>query len=262
LSEFLFISDLHLAKKRQDLVYTFLHFLKHRARSAKALYILGDLFDAWVGDDCIQPWQTEIIAALKEYSKQHELYFMRGNRDFLINSRFCQHAGCTLLPDYYLFQPDNTISILLLHGDTLCTKDKKYLRYRSFAYHPLTRKLFQLLPKWLRQKIAARVRSISKKNNHDKPKDHNTLSITDAQPDAVVQKMVEFNVGHIIHGHTHRPAQHIHEITHQDGSTQQAIRWVLGDWGTHWWVLSYKKGVLTQKSYSITNEFEHVFSGP
>ena len=253
MSETLFIADLHLSESRPDLIRVFLHFLKHRARSAEALYILGDFFDFWIGDDCIQPWQTNIARALKEYSKTHKLYFMRGNRDFLVGPRFCQKAGCTLLPDYYKLQLKNT-SILLLHGDTLCTKDSYYRWYRRVVHHSLTQKIFTLLPKKIRANIAARIRNISQRSNASLHSSQKDTSIKDAQPDAVIQVMQQHHVSCLIHGHTHRPAQHTHTLNDGNNPHISGTRWVLGDWGSHWWVLSYHDGMFAQESYPLKSK--------
>lgn len=250
MGETLFIADLHLSEERPDLIRTFLHFLKHRARLADTLYILGDFFDFWIGDDCIQPWQVEIARSLKEYSKTHKIYFMRGNRDFLVGSKFCRQAGCTLLPDQHIIRLNNT-SILLLHGDTLCTKDTHYLWYRCIAHHTITQKIFSLLSKRLRLKIADRIRNISKKSNKARHNKSDSPFITDAQPDAVIQMMHRNNTNCLIHGHTHRPSQHEHLLDSKDGKSIQGTRWVLGDWNTHWWVLSYNKGLFAQESYPL-----------
>ncbi len=248
MSEILFIADLHLSEEKPALTRAFLHFLKHRAHEAKALYILGDFFDFWIGDDCITPWHKGIIKTLREYSKTHKLYFLRGNRDFLVGSKFCRQAGCQQLPDVYVTSIDNH-KIILLHGDLLCTKDKRYQLYRSLVHNRITQWMFGRLPVKLRLKIANKIRSMSK-NDKQKNTSTDNHSIMDAVSETVIHTMNSHDANIMIHGHTHRPTQHLHVIN----ADKTGTRWVLGDWGTHWWVLSYHNGFFAQESYPIKKQ--------
>ena len=251
MKEILFISDLHLSEHRPELTRAFLHFLEHRAEAAGALYILGDFFNLWIGDDCIAPWQMKIAAALKAYSSSHPLYFMHGNRDFFIGQQFCQQAGCTLLPDPTLIKLDD-MPVLLLHGDTLCTQDKSYQYYRKLVHSSIAQKIFLSLPQRLRLNIAAAIREKSKKK---RVKDLSKLprtNIQDADTGAVISMFKKKHTFYMIHGHTHRPARHSHTVIDNNGHEHSATRWVLGDWDTHWWVLSYKQKQFSQESYPIS----------
>lgn len=250
MGEALFIADLHLTEARPDLIRQFLHFLTHRASSAKSLYILGDFFDAWTGDDCMLPWQNDIAKALKTYSLNHELYFMHGNRDFLIGKSFCNKAGCTLLSDTHVLQLHEQ-KVLLLHGDTLCTLDKTYLWYRAIAHNPITKAFFYKLPKLLRTKITQGLQSISKNKKNSFKNNKERLYIVDAQPEAIEKMLRKYHVDIMIHGHTHRPCEHKHSIKNQDNQMIKATRWVLGSWDTHWWVLAYNNGQFIQEKYPL-----------
>ncbi len=249
-----FISDLHLSEEKPELVRSFLYFLEHQARSAHSLYILGDLFDLWVGDDCMQPWHFEIARALKQYSRQHGLYFIKGNRDFLIGKQFCDLAGFTLLSDCTVITVDQ-IKILLLHGDTLCTKDRSYQLYRHFVHSKIVRFIYSKLSKKIKLKIANKIRQISGKsqqNYYNNKYNAQTVSIKDAQPEAIVKTMQQFNVKYMIHGHTHRPGEWTHQIMLKDNVSADATRIVLGDWrDTSWWVLEYTDGVFKQESHPV-----------
>ena len=134
----LFISDLHLEAERPDITRAFLHFLSTRARSAQALYILGDFFEAWIGDDGMDEFQHSIARALRELTDSGtRIYLMHGNRDFLIGKAFCREAGCTLLRDPSLIDLGGE-KILLMHGDSLCTLDVAYMKLRRWLRNPLT----------------------------------------------------------------------------------------------------------------------------
>lgn len=213
----LFISDLHLSPKAPELTALFLDFLKGPAATGQALYILGDLFDVWVGADIDEDFQKQIQAALLTLAQQSvKLYFMNGNRDFLITQAFLKKAGCQKIPDPSVISLYGT-GTLLAHGDRYCTQDIGYQRYRKVAQHPLTKLIFNSLPKSSRVKIAQKLRANSHKHQKGKPMD-----ILDVTPLAILEAMTKYDVSVMIHGHVHRPKIH---------SENEKHRLVLGDWG-------------------------------
>jgi len=224
----LLISDLHLQEERPDLTRAFLHFLQTRAVTAEALYILGDLFEVWVGDDGMTASQRAIANALQETADAGtRIHLMHGNRDFLIGKRFCRMAGCTLLPDPSVVQLGGE-RVLLMHGDTLCTRDVQYLRKRSRIRSPLGLFiLHHVMPLSKRQALARKLRSESLERTAMKAAD-----IIDVSPEAIPSVMQKHGVRTLIHGHTHRPA--IHEL---QVAGEPARRIVLGDWDARGWAL-------------------------
>ncbi len=227
----LFISDLHLCAKRPKTSELFLNFLETEASKAEALYILGDFFDVWVGDDNQDSHDANIITALAKLTQQGvPVYFMQGNRDFLIGNNFIQAINGHLLTDpMVLFL--NQEPILLTHGDELCTLDKKYQLFRKIVRHPTVIKIFLKLPLTWRRAIAQFLRSRSSRRppSHDKNPRH-----WDVAQSAVYHLMRENKAYTLIHGHTHQP--NIHEFM-LDGHTAKRI--VLGDWGDRGSVLAY-----------------------
>lgn len=222
----LFISDLHLSPTRPDITTAFLDFLKTTAKNAKALYILGDFFDAWIGDDDDTAEYIAITTALRRYSENHTVYFMHGNRDFLIGKEFAKNAGLTLLSDPHLIDINGTPT-LLMHGDSLCTKDKEYMAFREMVRDPQWQQTILEKPLLERRAIAEHIRSTSESMNSLKAND-----IMDVTPEEVINIMTEHSSQRLIHGHTHRPARH--ELTINN---KPAERIVLGDWHDHGWYL-------------------------
>jgi UDP-2,3-diacylglucosamine hydrolase len=223
----LLISDLHLEEQRPDITQAFLDLLTGRARTAKALYILGDFFEAWIGDDAMSPFQRSICQALRDLSDSGtEIFLMHGNRDFMLGQAFCKAAGCTLLNDPSVI-PMNGEPVLLMHGDSLCTRDEAYMRLRRYLRHPLTLWILRHLPLRTRHKLARKLRSESRAQTRMKAND-----IVDVTPEEVPRIMSQYGVRTLIHGHTHRPA--IHKLQVND---QTAQRIVLGDWDRQGWAL-------------------------
>jgi UDP-2,3-diacylglucosamine hydrolase len=223
----LLISDLHLEEQRPDITQAFLDLLTGRARTAKALYILGDFFEAWIGDDAMSPFQRSICQALRDLSDSGtEIFLMHGNRDFMLGQAFCKAAGCTLLNDPSII-PMNGEPVLLMHGDSLCTRDEAYMRLRRYLRHPLTLWILRHLPLRTRHKLARKLRSESRAQTRMKAND-----IVDVTPEEVPRIMSQYGVRTLIHGHTHRPA--IHKLQVND---QTAQRIVLGDWDRQGWAL-------------------------
>ena len=216
----LFIADLHLNVNEPAITAGFLRFLQQEARQADALYILGDLFDAWIGDDDPQPLHSTIATALASLQQQGvPCYFMHGNRDFLVGHRFAQRAAMTLLPSEQVLQLYGR-RVLIMHGDTLCTDDQAYQRYRRRVHNPIIQWLFLHLPLRVRLKIAAKMRAKSQQANQ-----HKSQMIMDVNPEAVLERLRYHEVDTLIHGHTHRPA--IHQLATENGSAQRAV---LGAW--------------------------------
>ncbi|MBV7405436.1 UDP-2,3-diacylglucosamine diphosphatase [Enterobacter sp. ENT03] len=216
----LFIADLHLQTEEPAITAGFLRFLAGTAREAEALYILGDLFEAWIGDDDPNPLHRQIAAALKALADAGvPVYFIHGNRDFLLGTRFARESGMTLLPEEKVLELYGK-RLLILHGDTLCTDDAGYQAFRAKVHQPWLQKLFLALPLFIRMRIAAKMRADSTSANRTK-----SQAIMDVNPHAVVNVMENHQVQHLIHGHTHRPA--IHTLT---ANGEPAYRYVLGAW--------------------------------
>ncbi|MDH6633662.1 UDP-2,3-diacylglucosamine hydrolase [Lelliottia sp. 489] len=218
----LFIADLHLQTEEPAITAGFLRFLQGEARSADALYILGDLFEAWIGDDDPNPLHREIAAAIKALVDSGvPCFFIHGNRDFLIGKRFARESGMTLLPEEQVLDLYGR-KVLIMHGDTLCTDDTGYLAFRAKVHTPWIQTLFLALPLFIRNRIAAKMRAGSKAANSSK-----SLSIMDVNPQAVIEVMEKHRVQWLIHGHTHRPD--VHTLS---ANGEPAHRVVLGAWHT------------------------------
>ena len=214
-----FISDLHLDDSHPEIAQIFFRLLKQAEKEAEALYILGDFFEAWIGDDDLSSFNLSIMNALKSATDNGlPIFIMHGNRDFLLGKKFMRATGCVLLPDEYVLNLYG-VPTLLMHGDLLCTQDVKYLKFRKRSRKWILQKIFLLKKLKTRQKIAADYREKSKAHV-------STLSdnIMDVTPDEVLRVMAKHQVLHLIHGHTHRQA--VHELS------ERATRTVLGAWHT------------------------------
>ena len=216
----LFISDLHLDESRPEIVDLFERFLAEEARGAKALYILGDLFESWIGDDDDSPLAGRVARALCALSDSGvPIYFMRGNRDFVLGKDFARRAGMTILDDPTVIDLDGQRT-LLMHGDTLCIDDIAYQKFRRLMHNRWFQRIALALPLSIRRRIAGRLRGQSQKHVARKSE-----AIMDVNQSAVEAAMREHGVRLLIHGHTHRPDTHRFDL---DG--QNAERIVLGDW--------------------------------
>lgn len=216
----LFIADLHLQTEEPAITAGFLRFLQGEARHADALYILGDLFEAWIGDDDPNPLHREIASALKALVDSGvPCFFIHGNRDFLLGKRYARDCGMTLLAEETVLDLYGR-RILIMHGDTLCTDDTGYLAFRAKVHTPWIQTLFLALPLFIRSRIAAKMRAGSKAANSSK-----SMTIMDVNPQAVVSVMEIHQVQWLIHGHTHRPD--VHDLT---VNGEPAHRVVLGAW--------------------------------
>jgi UDP-2,3-diacylglucosamine hydrolase len=193
----LFISDLHLSPENRAMTDCFVRFLQREASNADALYILGDFFEAWIGDDVQNTFTESIIEALKNWPKP--LYLMVGNRDFLMGQVFSKRINATLLSDPTVIDLYGTPT-LVSHGDLLCQDDKEYLKYRKIVHQKWLQKLFLWLPLRFREKIAQKMRNESSK--YVKQASATSMDVT---PSAVKDWLTLYKVSRIIHGHTHRP---------------------------------------------------------
>jgi UDP-2,3-diacylglucosamine hydrolase len=221
----LFVSDLHLDPARPHITALFLGFLRGEARQAQALYILGDLFEAWVGDDADDALATEVRAALRELTDAGvPVWVMRGNRDFLLGPDFARDTGVRLLADpaVVLFDGEPT---LLMHGDQLCTDDEAYQAFRRQVRDPAWIEAFLAQPLAARRAFADKARAASGEHQSALKAQGALESITDVNADTVAATMARYGVRRLIHGHTHRPAVHALEA-----GGRPARRIVLGDW--------------------------------
>ncbi|NTS76452.1 UDP-2,3-diacylglucosamine diphosphatase [Catenovulum sp. SM1970] len=215
-----FISDLHLAENRPDMTQAFFDFLADIQAEAEALFILGDFFSFWIGDDDTSDWLIPVKSRIKQASEAGlTIYFMPGNRDFALGQTFCKETGMQFLSDptiVNLYQD----RILLAHGDAFCTDDVDYQRYRKVIQHPLTLFVLRALPLSWRLKIAQKLRASSKEKQQ--MADQNIL---DVNLDTVSDAMDAWQVDLLIHGHTHKP-----KIHNNARSSARGTRIVLGDW--------------------------------
>lgn len=215
----IFISDLHLDDNRKDLTRAFTEFLDKHCQTIDELYILGDFFELWLGDDDQSPMNTEVIQTLSNLPC--DVFIMHGNRDFLIGHAFCNAAGAKLLPDPYPITLGDQ-SALLMHGDSLCTRDEGYMEARTLLRSEAFQQDFLSKQMQERKIIAEQIRGKSQKVSREKAED-----IMDVTPEEVTKVMNQAKTSILIHGHTHRPA--VHEVDLQFGP---GIRYVLGDWHT------------------------------
>jgi len=220
LDRLLFVSDLHLAPGREVLTARFEALLAREAGRCRRLYILGDLFDAWIGDDDPSPFARRIRDALRRFSEKSGLYLQHGNRDFLIGEGFAAAAGAHLLDETHLL-PWSGLRCLLMHGDQLCTDDVDYQQMRPILRSPEFRRQALALPIPKRRALADEYRRRSGEALSLKPEE-----ITDVNTDAVSRAMEAHRADLLIHGHTHRPA--LHRFRLSDGRTVR--RAVLPDW--------------------------------
>lgn len=230
----LFISDLHLTPERPEVVQSFLDFVQ--GADSASLYILGDLFEAWVGDDDDSPLARSVTGALAAASARGmRLHFLAGNRDFAVGRRFARITGVHLLGDRELVSVAGR-RLLLLHGDTLCTDDVAYQRFRRRIRNPLVLCALRRLPLAMRRRIAQRWRAASVRHNSNKPE-----NIMDVSEPAVIAAFRNSGAEWMIHGHTHRPGRHPYRV-----DERHCERIVLGDWTGErgWYAQLDDRGVL------------------
>lgn len=217
----LFISDLHLDLSRPAIFEQFEDFVRDEAVHADALYILGDLFEAWIGDDAESEIGQRFIEAMQPMRDAHRpAFFMHGNRDFLLGEHYARRAGLTLLPDSSVIDLYGTPT-LLMHGDSLCIDDAQYQAFRSLSRSPEWQRQFLSRSIEEREAFANQARQESQRHTGSEA----NAAIMDVNQESVIASMLEAGVEQLIHGHTHRPDTHRIE---QDGKT--IVRIVLGDW--------------------------------
>lgn len=224
-----FISDLHLDENQPEIADIFFRFLKKAALEAEKLYILGDFFEAWIGDDDLSPFNISIINALRAATQQGlAIYFQHGNRDFLLGKKFLAATGAQLLADEHVVNLYGT-PVLLMHGDTLCTLDVKYLKFRKKSRTWLYKTLVSFKSLVKRRQIVANMRAASKA--HTSTTAYHIMDVTQSAVEEVMQK---HHVKYLIHGHTHREAIHHFEL-----NAEPVARIVLGAWHERGCVLIY-----------------------
>lgn len=235
-----FIADLHLQLSRPSMTRGFIDFISN-LKDAESLYIVGDFFEVWVGDDYSDECTQEVIRTLKALSNTGtNLYFMHGNRDFLLGKQFCEQTGGSLLDEPHLLELDEPA--LLLHGDSLCTKDVAYMQMRTLLRNPQFQQQMLAKPLEERLQLATKIRGESQAGNQLKAED-----IMDVTQVAVDNLMDEYKVNTLIHGHTHRPNRHQWQHNNQNRE-----RIVLGDWQDDLgWMLRYENGRFEQTSFNF-----------
>ena len=224
--EILFISDCHLDVDRPEVIRAFCEFIDQRAAKVRRLYILGDLFEVWLGDDDGNDQLSPVTAALKKLSLTAEVFFMAGNRDFLLGDNFAARAGFKIIVEPLVIELDGQ-QVLLVHGDTLCTDDHDYQAFRKTVRAPAWQNAFLSKSLQERRQIAAQLRRDSVTAMAQK-----SIDIMDVNLQTVSDCFKQQAVDIIIHGHTHRPAIHSHSDNH--------TRYVLGDWHSHSSYLSWR----------------------
>jgi UDP-2,3-diacylglucosamine hydrolase len=225
----LFISDLHIDASRPVIIERFLDFLKTEAREAAALYILGDLFESWIGDDAPDAVQAAAITGLRALTASGvPCFVMHGNRDFLLSAQFCRMSGAQLLPDPLIVTLYGE-TVLVMHGDALCTDDRAYQRLRATVRDPAWQRQFLALSIEARRALAGAARAGSQAHTAAMAD-----TITDVNAESVAAALRGAGTATLLHGHTHRPAIHAFEV---DGMARKRI--VLGDWYDHASVLRW-----------------------
>lgn len=214
-----FLSDLHLSPERPELANAFIGFLKSYASQADAIYLLGDLFEYWIGDDAAQViGATPILDAMKQASEQTDCYFIAGNRDFLVGPEFEKVSGFKILKDETVIDLYGTPT-LILHGDSMCTDDTAHMKFRDEIVNnePVKQFLLSLsIDERIKQAMSAREQSHEHKASV-------SMQIMDVNSQSIEKAFVDHNVKQMIHGHTHRQNKHTH--------SNDCARYVLGDWG-------------------------------
>lgn len=242
----LFISDLHLRPEQPEQIQQAVNFLNQHTQGVEKLYILGDLFNTWLGDDIVADEFQPLINALSNLKQSGvKTYLMVGNRDFMLGSEFTERCGCTVLNDPTVITLDG-VKLLLMHGDSLCTDDKSYQRYRRWTQNRFLQWCFLSLPASRRQAISDKIKQKSREQ-----KQHKSAMIMDVNQQAVETSMRQFKVHYLLHGHTHRPA--IHQLA--NGSKH---RIVLGDWDQNVSYLKYSDGKITLFDPRLPNAQENL----
>ena len=216
-----FISDLHLDPSRPKTIRAFFSFLDNCLQEKiTELYILGDFFESWVGDDYIEPWVTQIINELKNCQPHFPIFFIAGNRDFTLGKNFAKQSKITILKEPFVLTVQNK-KVLLMHGDLLCTDDTSYLRFRKVIRNPVILFILKRLPLKTRLKLALKLRKNSSESMQQKNE-----AIMDTTDSGIIKYANKYNCDLLIHGHTHRPMNH----TPIESNNRNIQRITLGDW--------------------------------
>jgi len=239
----LFISDLHLDNSRPEITDLFIKFLQNEASHSDALYILGDLFETFIGDDEKTVLQQEVSHVLSHLNKKGiPVYLMHGNRDFLIGKKFARQSQIKIISDPTIINLYGKRT-LLMHGDTLCTQDIDYLAFRKKARNFILQKIFLIQSLKTRQLLAEKARSISQQHN-----EKSELSILDATPEEIPHIMKKYQVHQFIHGHTHRPSLHYFWL-----NGELFFRIVLSDWeDSGHFLIYYDNGLCRLKQWTVS----------
>ncbi|GAA4872161.1 UDP-2,3-diacylglucosamine diphosphatase [Ferrimonas pelagia] len=228
----LIIGDLHLCPSRPDITAAFARFVEHELENVEALYIVGDLFEFWIGDDDINAFTDQIAQIIQAATAKTQVYFSHGNRDFALGQRFSQRTGMILLPEIACVELYGHTTVIL-HGDSLCTDDVEYQKFRTLRNKPWFRFVTAAMPLKLRRYLSDRGRAKSK--DRAQQDDYQIVDVTEQAVDSVMR---EYNASRMIHGHTHRPC--IHQLD------EGRERLVVGDWYSQESVL-----VLTQDGATL-----------
>ncbi len=227
----LFISDLHLTPKRPDITQCFITFMREEAPNADALYVLGDLFDFWIGDDDPTDFAKQIRNEFKSLvGKGIPVYFTHGNRDFLVGKKFAKQTHVVLLEEEHVINLYGEKAVVM-HGDTLCTEDTGYLAFREKVHQPWLQWVFNRLPFFIKTRIVKKIQT-----GASNEKSHKSMVVMDVTPSEVFRVMEKHGVNTMIHGHTHRP-----NIHHTLFEGKESTRIVLGDWYEQGSILVYSK---------------------
>lgn len=239
----LFVADLHLDHKRPDIIRAFAVFLNEKASHADELYLLGDIFEAWIGDDAAPDFLQPLFDQLAALSARGiKIFFQHGNRDFLVGQAFADRIGARLLPELHHIDTIHG-KTLLLHGDQLCLDDVDYQAFRRQVRDAQWQANFLSKPLEERLAIARQLRAASKEQGAQK-----TAEITDVTLAAVSRMLEDEAAPLMIHGHTHRPCFHHHQ------SPNDGIRIVLGDWDSHGWFLQLDDEGCRQYAFTLPTE--------
>lgn len=220
----LFIADLHISENHRHITDAFFSFLDKEAANAETLYILGDMFEVWIGDDEHTPLMDEVAQKLTLFSKRNnaKIFYIHGNRDFMIGKRYAKQASMTLLPEHTEIDLYGS-KTLIMHGDTLCLFDKQYQRMRKVIHNPLLQFIFNCLPLRLRKRIGWKIRTASQ--NKKAYKNTKIMGVTEQE---VIRVMEQHQVQRLIHGHTHQVFMHDFVV-----NGKPAQRFDVGDWYTN-----------------------------
>jgi len=228
----LFIADLHLSEQHPEISNAFFSFLKNETADVDALYILGDLFEVWIGDDEHTPLMDKVAERLSDYARmsQAKIYYLHGNRDFMIGKRYAMQASMVLLQEHCGIDLYGE-NVLIMHGHTLCLADKNYQKMRTVIHNPCLQFIFNLMPLSVRKKIGWKIRSASKSKKVYK--DKNTMAVTQSE---VLRLLEKHQADTLIHGHTHQAAKHLFTL-----SGKPATRFDVGDWSANFSFIEAQK---------------------